>query len=114
MHRRRRAPRRAPASRPKDRWRSSRVRGVDRYDVHAEPAEARNLERRVAQVEPGYQPHEIDLDTLAPAELCAEQPIDAHLDAGAAGRIAEERSVGAEIAADRFRRQGDLEFRGCP
>src|ERR1700704_6285396 len=83
----------------------SRAGGRDA--VETEPAEARDLQRRVAQIEPGHQAEEIDLDAFDPGELGPDEAVDAHLEAGPAGGGADEGSVGTEVAADSLRRHRD-------
>ena len=42
----------------------------------AKPAEAGQLDARMAQIKPGHQAEEIELDTLHPSSLDAEQPVE--------------------------------------
>ncbi len=78
--------------------------------VEAQAAEAGQLQRGMAQVEPGHKSHEIDLDALDPGELHAQQSPERGLDAGAAVGQAE-IEAGAKVLANRIRRQGGRELR---
>ena len=72
--------------------RSLRVRGLDRDSIQSEPADARDLQRRAPDVEPGDEAQEVDLDALDPAELRPEQAVEAELDPGVAAGQADQRS----------------------
>src|SRR5262245_47047921 len=81
-------------------WRCQRRSVVD-----AEAAEAGELHARMAQVEPGDQAEEIELDAFDPADLDAENSPQRRLDAGAAVGEPGIREA-AKIFADSVRRQG--------
>src|ERR1700681_2041665 len=79
---------------------------------NADAAEARELQAGMAQIEPGHQSKQVDLDALGPAELDAGKAPKIKLDAGAAVGWTRIKSA-AEIAADSVRRQCDPQFRHC-
>src|SRR5205814_9649702 len=67
--------------------------------VDAEAAEAGEFYPRMAQVDPGYQAEEVELDSLDPAELDAKNAPQRGLDAGATVGSASIRTA-AELLAD--------------
>src|SRR6185436_10083477 len=72
--------------------------------IETNAAEARQLERRLAQIDAGHEPEQVHLDALNPAKLEAGEAPQARLDPGAA--VGEARiGARAEVAADRVRRQ---------
>src|SRR5450631_3658134 len=74
-------------------------RGGDR-GFDADAAESRQLDAGVAQIEPGDEPEQVDLDALDPTELHGGKTVQIELDAGAAVGAAGIKPV-AEIAPDR-------------
>jgi hypothetical protein len=72
--------------------------------VHADAADARQLDRRMADVEPCDQREQVDLDSFDPAGLDAEQAVYFQFEAGLARCRAEPASIGAIVLADGGRR----------
>src|SRR5919204_179 len=99
---------RVARTRLRDEWLSTLLRRRRRGDggtvVEAEAAEARQLHRRMAHIEPGDQPEEVELDAFDPANLHAEQTPQGGFYAGAAVGAADV-GEGAKILANRVRRQ---------
>src|SRR5581483_4144448 len=73
--------------------------------VHADAAEAWQLHAGVAQIEPGDETKDVQLDPLDPADLDSKQTPQRGLDAGSAvGQAC--IGQGAEVLPDGIRRQG--------
>src|SRR5215831_13606326 len=82
-----------------------------RRPVEVDAAEGWDFQRWMQRIDAGHEAEHVEFDALDHADLDSKEPIEACLDAGAAGGAAEQGAVNAIILADRLGRHCDVKFR---